>query len=545
MTERRPEKRCVSQPRKQRRPLTALLESRIQSAIDGGPEDCYDGELIRELAIMEAADEEDVRRDGRAEMQRCVMRFSAKFKRDFSASRFKNLIGAEAARLKSEAHRARQEEKQSRGEDWKDYLVMKPSKDGDGTVAPCEESAIIYFTNHDAWKGALAWDEFTAEHSVVRPLPIGVTPGQVLEDHHDTLIQAWLQRETREPKWALDTVRRAVDVVAKASSFHPIKRYLEGLEPWDGRQRLSTWLEKYCGAGPAESDDSREARNLSNFISAIGERWWISAIARIYAPGCKVDHVLVLEGLKGIGKTTLVDVIFGGKFAMITGDVASKDNQMLLSAGVWGILMDELDVLGKSEMRAVKSWVTAQVERFRPTWGHRHVSRPRKCVFIATVNGDDWAMEEDRRWWPVACKGRFDLDGLRENRDQLMAEAFHRYNEGQRWYLDPNEDDRLIETAKKEQASRVPESANEASYMRMAIVAASESSTYPNTCGIDEILTKLNVPVGDQRDRLSAKVGKCLRKHGWVRTRPRDPGTGQQVTRYVRPVEGLGFREEG
>src|SRR5208282_5489515 len=145
--------------------------------------------------------------------------------------------------------------------------------------------------------------------------------------------------------------------------------------------------------------------------------------------------ILVLEGAKGIGKTTLAEIIFGEWYAVILGDVTTKDNQALLSAGVWGVLMDELDVLGKSEMRSVKSWVTRDFEKFRPTWGHRHEKRDRQCVFIANVNGSDWALEEDRRWWPVACRKAFDLDGLRRQRDNLMAEALHLYRAGTRWFF--------------------------------------------------------------------------------------------------------------
>ena len=57
--------------------------------------------------------------------------------------------------------------------------------------------------------------------------------------------------------------------------------------------------------------------------------------------------------------------------AIIHGDVNSKDNMALLSAGVWGVVLDEFDVLSKSEMKSVKSWVTEEFAKFRPVWGHR------------------------------------------------------------------------------------------------------------------------------------------------------------------------------
>ena len=41
--------------------------------------------------------------------------------------------------------------------------------------------------------------------------------------------------------------------------------------------------------------------------------------------------------------------------------------------------------------------------------------------------GDDWAQEQDRRWWPVACNA-IDFEGVAaRDRDLLMAEALARY----------------------------------------------------------------------------------------------------------------------
>ncbi len=460
----------------------------------------------------------------RSAQERAKSALAAAFKEEFRPRRWD-------IELKEEIDKVKQSVVVTPKEGWESGLILKSTF----TPAPCVTNALLYFENHPDWAGKLAWNEFTGEALVkdALPDPVSLQAGEAVQDHHDTLVQSWLEKKTNDPKWNIDTVRRAVDCWAKAHSFNPVKDYLDGLPKWDGTERLKSWLETFCGAGPAEGDETREARNLSAFISAIGERWWISAIARVFEPGCKVHHVLVLEGAKGIGKTTLAEIIFGEYYAVILGDVTSKDNQALLSAGVWGVLMDELDVLGKSEMRSIKSWVTRDFEKFRPTWGRRHEKRLRQCVFIATVNGDDWAMEEDRRWWPVSCKGSFDLDGLRESRDQLMAEALHRYRAGQRWYFHAEEDAALISIAKTEQAARVPENVNTAVFLAAANKCAGMSMDFPMTCSVGEVLEEIKLPL-DRRMAMQAQCGKVLSSSGWTVIKPRGKD-GRQYRRYKRP----------
>jgi putative DNA primase/helicase len=496
-----------------------------------------DGRMVTAIAASLASYDPAIRSTGKADYEVIKKRFQAKFRAEFSTTEMKARLEAEVHRLKREAQAMKAEDKERRGHRWEDGLLRKATRDPDsaGAVLPCEHNAILYMTHHKDWKNSLGYDLFTDTHLVLRDLPIGVKEGDRLLDHHDTLVQAWFQTNTNESAWRLDAVRRAIDCVAKANSSHVIKDYLAALV-WDGVERCPTWLEYYCGAGPAEGSDASLDVARAAYIRAVAVRWLISMVARIIDPGCKVDHVLVLEGMKGIGKTTLVDILFGGRFAMISGDVASKDSQILVS-GNWGVLMDELDVLGKSEMRAVKSFVTRQTEKYRPVFGIKMIDRPRQCVFIATVNGDDWAMEEDRRWWPIACHGMFKLTELKADRDQLLAEAVARYQRGERWHLDADEDEAIIETAKCEQAARVQEQVNDTTYVRTANEWL-HRAIIPRTVSIEEIFNAMDPPasLGDRR-RFQGEVGKALRQAGWVRER--FTIKGQVTWRYRAPAVKL------
>jgi predicted P-loop ATPase len=61
-------------------------------------------------------------------------------------------------------------------------------------------------------------------------------------------------------------------------------------------------------------------------------------------------------------------------------------------------------------------------------------------VFAGTINPPVGGYLTDptgvRRFWPVACRGTIDRDGIERDRDQLWAEAVHRYKAGAKWFLE-------------------------------------------------------------------------------------------------------------
>jgi putative DNA primase/helicase len=288
------------------------------------------------------------------------------------------------------------------------------------------------------WAGVLAYDEFAGKVVTKKPPPWS-DDGVINQwlDQHETEATAWFQRQGINA--AVGVVGRAIQRAARQSPFHPVRDYLDGLT-WDRTPRLDTWLTTYLGVEESE------------YVRAVGPRYLISAVARIFQPGCQVDHMLILEGSQGVLKSSALRVLAEPWFTDRLSTVGTKDAAMEV-AGVWLIELSELDALTRAGTSAIKSFVTRRHDRLRPPYGKHVTDHPRQCLFAGTINPEGGYLKDPtgaRRFWPVAC-GVVDLQSLERARGQIWAEAVHRFRAGAHWWLDTPE---LEALAAAEQAAR-------------------------------------------------------------------------------------------
>jgi putative DNA primase/helicase len=323
-------------------------------------------------------------------------------------------------------------------------------------------------------------------------------------DNDDVRLAAWLQGHDIN----IPPVRVAGAVQAAGSDrdHHPVRDYLEGLK-WDGEHRLSGWLYQFMGVTLGDGDQDTRAL----YVEAIAKKWMIAAVARVMNPGCKVDTCMILESGQGEGKSTALAVLAGEAwFTDQISHVGSKDAAIDLR-GKWIIELGELDAMGRAEAETMKAFMSRQIDHYRPPFGRRSIDVPRQCVFAGSTNQDSYLKDEtgNRRYWPIKV-GKADLDGLAKARDQLWAEAVHRYAAREPWWLTPAEN----AAAEIEQAARAdtdPWQTLIERWLRKNMMGEVEIDTILRDC--------LQLEVKHWTKREKNRVGACLRAMRWVKGR--------------------------
>lgn len=286
-------------------------------------------------------------------------------------------------------------------------------RDKHGNVLPSLLNLVRIIELDPAFVGRIAYDEFRRRTTV---------DGEPVSDDAETAINVAIA-ETYGVRAATGLVGEAARHVGRKHPRHPVRDYLSSLT-WDGTPRADTWLCTRMGAPD------------SLYVREVARRFLVSAAARVFQPGCKVDTVPVLHGPQGIGKSQALAVLAGREwFSDSPIDFGSKDAFQGLP-GIWFYELAELDSLRRSASSAIKAFLSAQVDHYRPSYGRNVVDVPRQTVFIGTTNEAEFLRDPTgtRRFWPVPVS-MVDLGGLAADRDQLWAEAVHALHAGEPWWL--------------------------------------------------------------------------------------------------------------
>lgn len=387
----------------------------------------------------------------------------------------------------------------------------------------CSYNGVLILTHDKRWAGVLAENTFTGSIDVMRQPPIPTIGVGELDDPSVAQIHVWIE-ENYSIVMQDSAMRKALITVAAENRYHPVQDYLNQLPKWDGEPRCNAWLKNALGSVQEPED----------YLAAIGSRFLIASVRRIMnAPEVtKVDNMLIFEGLQGDGKSTLIEELFKPWHGDTPLPLGNKDAYISIR-GCWGYEMAEMDSFRKAESSTAKSFLSSHTDNYRPPFGTKNQKYPRQTVLIGTVNHIEYLVDSsgNRRYWP-AWADRVNVEWLRENREQLWAEALHRCREGERHWIDKRIEPELAETVLLEQALREHSDSWEAKVAAWLWNGGATKERYT----LAELFEEKGVINADIRSVTRAqemKLSSVLQKLGFTKDRKRR--NGQRFYFYVVP----------
>lgn len=303
------------------------------------------------------------------------------------------------------------------------------------------------------------------------------------------------------------------------NQYDPLLKFLDGLQ-WDGVERIDTWMRDYLKAPDTP---------LNRAISRIT---LIAAVRRARQPGCKFDQIVVLESAEGFGKSSAIETLAGGRDFFSDQQVLGLDEktQQEAAIGVWLFEIADLKGLRRSDIEHVKAFASRKVDRARPAYGRYRIDKPRRCIYWASTNEDDYLKSDtgNRRFWPVRI-GEVDLAGLAMAREQLWAEAAQAEKAGETIVLNRA----LWKTAGIEQDDRL-EREPWTELIEKYLAKVNESDVTISNVLIDNQFIQLRPEALDQR--AMSRAARALRALGFTKYRKREGKS--LVWRYRRHVDG-------
>lgn len=323
-------------------------------------------------------------------------------------------------------------------------LTLDPKK---GTIEPTQANC-VYLLRHDpAWSGRLVYNQF-ADRIELKGKPDWrrncANKDEAITNYDFAFMQAWFSSAHKLER-GIDMIKNAC--FAAARPYHPVLDWLDGLPEWDGKPRLDTLLLDTAGLAP--EDDNEYTRAVSACVV-------ISIIKRVREPGSKQDYVMVMESKQGRGKSTWVEEL--GRPWASTGELVPGDKDTYQN--LRGKLVVELPEINATFSKADHAWLkkvlSTASDNYRKSYGHVAETVPRESIFIATINpnasGEYLKDDENRRYWPVRVGvKKFNIQLLKDTRDQIFAEAQQRYRAGERPWITAHG---AAEIARAEQAKR-------------------------------------------------------------------------------------------
>jgi len=316
-------------------------------------------------------------------------------------------------------------------EDYRKKYKMKPLKSVPQETLQTMRTEIFLTANYDLRKnlmtGVAEYRMKYAEDQTFKPL--------TAEVRNDMTIEA---REQGLKSWDQD-VNRFIDST-RIEQYDPVNAWLDKLPVWDGVDRI----------GPLAARVPTDQPHWEKYL-----RYWLVGMVAQWRESDKqlTGNALtpLLIGRQGCGKTRFCKILLPPELRDYYNDKLNFKNEFDLNIALTSfalINIDEFDKTTNSQQIVLKYLLSSSDVKFRPPYGKTIKQYRRYTSFIGTTNQLQPLVDPtgSRRFVCVGIPAGKNID-FTDNLDhrQLYAQALYLFNQGERFWLDDDEIQTLIE----------------------------------------------------------------------------------------------------
>ena len=316
-------------------------------------------------------------------------------------------------------------------EDYRKKYKMKPLKSVPQETLQTMRTEIFLTANYDMRKnlmtGVAEYRMKYAEDQTFKPL--------TQEVRNDMTIEA---REQGLKSWDQD-VNRFIDST-RIEQYDPVNTWLDKLPQWDGVDRI----------GPLAARVPTDQPHWEKYL-----RFWLVGMVAQWRESDKqlTGNALtpLLIGRQGCGKTRFCKILLPPELRDYYNDKLNFKNEFDLNIALTSfalINIDEFDKTTNSQQIVLKYLLSSSDVKFRPPYGKTIKQYRRYTSFIGTTNQQQPLVDPtgSRRFVCVGIPAGKSID-FTDNLDhrQLYAQALHLFNNGERFWLEDDEIQTLIE----------------------------------------------------------------------------------------------------
>lgn len=304
-----------------------------------------------------------------------------------------------------------------------------------------------------------------------------------------------------------DMMRRAVHNVAQDVIFDSAKEWLHQLPPWDGIDRLTTFMEIYLGASGSTTVAQAYATAVSLYL-------WSAMAGRILNPGSQTDMVVILASPQGTGKSSAVRAMAPAPSYYTEINLTDSDaDRARLTRGKSLVELSELRGLRTKDLDAIKAIVTRREDSWVPKYFEISTTYSRRFLMIGTTNDLEFLADPSgaRRWLPITV-GIQDVTAISRDHAQLWAQAvvlFQTYgicwHEAQTLAVDEHEQFTVADSWEE--------------IVTIYLQNSTQVGVIDTTTVCQILQVGLQIPVGQHTRSHEMRVAAILRKLGWTRSK--------------------------